>query len=116
MSKGVDKLDNLLLKQDMTTQNLQMIQLEMNKRQKSSAAAWLLWFFLGVIGAHRYYLGKIKTGIAMTLTLGGLGIWVLVDLFLMSGMIREANEKIEADIISQIKLMNTAKANEITAT
>ena len=39
----------------------------------------LLAFLLGVIGAHRFYVGKIGTGILMILTLGGLGIWTLVD-------------------------------------
>ena len=36
---------------------------------------------LGVIGAHRFYAGKVCTGIIMVLTIGGLGIWALIDLF-----------------------------------
>lgn len=108
-------MDNLLLKQDLTTQDLQMIQLEMNKRQKSSTTAWLLWLFLGGIGGHRYYLGRTKTAVIMTFTLGCFGIWALIDLFLLSGMIRETNEKIEADIISQIKTMNRAQENQVAA-
>lgn len=49
---------------------------------KSFLATWLLALLLGVLGADRFYLGKIGTGIAKLLTLGGFGIWWLVDLIL----------------------------------
>lgn len=39
----------------------------------------LLCFFLGALGVHRFYVGKVGTGILMLITFGGLGIWVLVD-------------------------------------
>src|SRR5207248_1594557 len=51
-----------------------------NKSTKSPAAALILCLLLGVIGVHRFYVGKIGTGVLMVLTLGGLGIWYLVDL------------------------------------
>jgi TM2 domain-containing membrane protein YozV len=45
--------------------------------------AFLLCFFLGVFGAHRFYVGKIGSAIAMIFTIGGLGIWALIDLILI---------------------------------
>lgn len=58
---------------------------------KSRLAALLLCFFLGWLGAHRFYVGKIGTGILMPLTLGGFcGIWVVVDLiFIVCGIFRD---------------------------
>ena len=40
--------------------------------------------FLGFLGVHRYYTGYIGIGIAQTLTLGGCGIWALIDLIFIS--------------------------------
>ena len=50
---------------------------------KSRFVALLLCWFLGTFGAHRFYVGKIGTGIFMILTLGGLGIWSLIDLVII---------------------------------
>jgi len=51
--------------------------------QQDWLVALLLCFFIGVIGAHRFYVGKIGTGLLMVFTLGGLGIWTFVDLILI---------------------------------
>jgi TM2 domain-containing membrane protein YozV len=50
---------------------------------KSRLAALLLCWFLGIFGAHRFYVGKIGTGILQIFTLGGLGIWTFVDLIMI---------------------------------
>jgi len=46
-------------------------------------AALLLCWILGIFGAHRFYLGRTGTGFLMLFTLGGLGIWYLIDLIII---------------------------------
>lgn len=53
------------------------------KSEKSNTVALLLCFFLGFLGAHRFYVGKIGTGVLMLVTLGGLGIWNLIDFIII---------------------------------
>jgi TM2 domain-containing membrane protein YozV len=51
--------------------------------EKKILPAFLLCFFLGIFGAHRFYVGKIGTGILQLVTLGGLGIWALIDFIMI---------------------------------
>jgi len=81
-------------------------------QKKSTLIAYLLWWFLGYFGAHRFYLGHTGSAIAMliitlislagTLILIGfvgliaIGIWWLVDAFLIPGIIRDHNMRLAA--------------------
>jgi len=51
--------------------------------EKKLLPAFLLCFFLGFLGAHRFYVGKTGTGLPRLITLGIGGIGVLVDLIIM---------------------------------
>ncbi|MES2199297.1 MAG: TM2 domain-containing protein [Chlamydiota bacterium] len=52
----------------------------MNKKKKKHLTLLFLCAAFGLLGAHRFYKGKNVTGTIMLLTLGGIGVWYLVDL------------------------------------
>lgn len=64
---------------------LKFLQKKLNKEGGNSGAgksqliALLLAFFVGGLGIHRFYLGYTWQGIVQLLTLGGCGIWSLID-------------------------------------
>jgi TM2 domain-containing membrane protein YozV len=58
---------------------------------KSKGVAYLLWFFLGIFSAHRFYLGKVGTGILYLLTGQLFGIGWFIDLFILGGMVEKYN-------------------------
>jgi TM2 domain-containing membrane protein YozV len=84
--------------------------LRYDANKKSVGVAYVLWFFFGGFGAHRFYLKKNKTAAILLLAtivgavtsmfgvglfiLGAVGIWVLVDAFLIPGWSREFNNQI----------------------
>lgn len=82
--------------------------------KKSVLVAYLLWFFLGWLGLHRFYLGYVVSGLLM-LALWGVGtllsvifigyvilvvpfLWWLLDLILIPGMARDSNNRIILEI------------------
>ncbi|WP_239704990.1 TM2 domain-containing protein [Mammaliicoccus sp. E-M24] len=92
-------MTNILNKQNLSSQELLILQSEVDKKGKSKTPAWLLWLFTGGIGGHRYYMGDIGYAVLMTLTLGGLGLWTLIDAFLINGAIDKKNEEIEREVM-----------------
>lgn len=62
-----------------------------NVSDKSRTVSLVLGLILGWAGAHRFYVGKIGTGLLMLCTGGGLGIWYLIDnIMIGSGGFRDA--------------------------
>jgi TM2 domain-containing membrane protein YozV len=85
-----------------------MMRYDANK--KSALLAYILWFFLGLFGLHRMYLGRVGSGVAMLvlhglswltvfvligyLGFGILGLWWLIDAVLIPGMTRDYNNRL----------------------
>ncbi|CDQ41918.1 NINE protein [Virgibacillus salexigens] len=105
--------------QNLNTQEKIYVNSEIEKRGKSILLSYLLLIFLGPLGIHRFYLGRVGTAITLlSLFLIGLitswlligfiplavvGVWILVDLFLVPGIVRTLNEKLEQQIIKELK-------------
>lgn len=82
--------------------------------KKSLPVSYILWWFLGTFGAHRFYMGRTNSAIAMlvitlvsiplTLVVIGflgfmvVGVWWLVDAFLIPGIVREHNMRLAAHL------------------
>ncbi len=93
-----------------STDAARLMQYDASKR--STGIAYLLWFFLGWIGVHRFYLGQTGSGAAMAIIsviswitavvaigLIGfvvIGIWWLVDAFLIPGITMRVNQELAA--------------------
>jgi len=86
-----------------------MMMFETNKR--SLAVSYALWFLVGLLGGHRFYnrkfasaiLQMISTLFGLLLTLvfiGVIGIWVLIDVFLIPGWVKRYNSKLVESISS----------------
>lgn len=65
------------------------------ERKANSSTIWILFIFLGWSYGS---LGKIGLQIFYYLTLGGLGIWMLIRLFTLNGAIKEYNKNIAKDV------------------
>jgi TM2 domain-containing membrane protein YozV len=63
--------------------------------RKDTGVAYLLLVFLGLYGAHRFYVGQTGMGILYLFTAGLCGIGWLVDLFLTASLVREVNARID---------------------
>ncbi len=96
--------------------------------RKTLAVAYSLWFMLWAISAHRFYLGRWITGIVQTLLwyvslmfwMAGHDLalyplvtgltWIGIDLFLIPGLLRAANERVEAKAYAREVAAKAAEA------
>lgn len=101
-------------KSELTSQELAILQIELEKRGKNKIITYVLWWFLGIFGGHRFYLGNTGYAVAMLLV-GWLtcGIWMLVDVFFIGKELDRINSEIELQIINEITANRRHTAQQI---
>lgn len=75
------------VKQRLTEHQLGILNSEMEKHKKSTGLAYVLWFFGGSIGIHKFYIGNIKAGILYLI----LGIFGWTSMFTGGLLAMESN-------------------------
>ena len=58
---------------------------------KDPTTVLIISLFVGHLGIDRFYIGDTGMGVGKLLTCGGLGIWTIIDWFLIMGATREKN-------------------------
>jgi len=88
----------------LTTAELSLVEQRVANDGPNTAVAYLMWFFLWFISGHRFYLGRPGTAFLQILTyfiLIGF-IWLLIDAFLIPGMIREKRNEVRNRVMTEL--------------
>ena len=75
--------DRVITQEEFDLQKEKLLNSASSTTSKDWLTLFLLTFFVGILGVHRFYTEKIGTGFLMLITLGGFGIWFFVDLILV---------------------------------
>ncbi|AWB47078.1 hypothetical protein DCC85_20755 [Paenibacillus sp. CAA11] len=99
---------NISRKSQLDARELLLLDSEVKNYGKNMFVAYILWYFLGLFGGHRFYTGRTGSAIfqlILTITVIGLAvnwIWWIVDAFLVHKWVKEYNYQIENRILDQI--------------
>ncbi|MGU3398253.1 TM2 domain-containing protein [Brucellaceae bacterium D45D] len=87
----------------LSTQRQILIEQRITNDSKSIVAAYVFWFFLWFLSAHRFYLGRPKTAILQILSYFiAIGfIWLIIDAFLIPGMVQQQKNEMRRDLTIQ---------------
>jgi TM2 domain-containing membrane protein YozV len=85
---------------------VQRAEFEYSAVRKDLRVAYGLWFVVGIFGGHRFYLGDTGRSIAMLFTLGGLGVWTLLDGFFIGRRVRAVNRARRAAIMARYGILD----------
>lgn len=90
----------------LSVQELTLVEQRVTNGAKSTGVAFLLWLFLGLVSAHRFYLGRPASAILQILSyfiLVGF-VWLLIDGFLIPGMVQQQKDDLRQRIIANLEL------------
>ncbi len=96
--------ESLLLLQDLTEKQREYVIIKSNDLKQSSTA-YICWF---VAGVHYFYLNRPFMNILYWFTLGIVGIWAVIDLFRIPGLVRKANREKIRTYIAEAKALYPA--------
>lgn len=84
---------------------------------KSKGTAYLLWLLsiFGCLGFHRFYLGKIGTGLLWMITGGLCGIGALIDLFTLGGSVDQYNTNKELKQMREVTMANAMSTSAVAS-
>jgi TM2 domain-containing membrane protein YozV len=77
------------LKKNLSSQELEILRSEVDRRKKSTGVAYALWFFLSFLGIHKFYLGKIFQGFLYILGPFLALVTMVMGLTLLGGVTEE---------------------------
>jgi hypothetical protein len=90
----------------MTSEQKALFETEFTRRKKESGKGWLFWFF----GFHYLYFGDVGKQLVYWFTLGGLGVWIIMDAVNMQKNVDRYNQRISNDALSAIQLFTQTTA------
>ncbi|MFB5269589.1 TM2 domain-containing protein [Paenibacillus enshidis] len=99
---------NIVRKSQLDTRELMLLESEVKARGKNMVVAYVLWYFLGMFGGHRFYMKKTGSAVAqliLSITVIGMivtSIWWVVDAFLLHTWVKDHNERVEDRLIHEI--------------
>jgi hypothetical protein len=75
---------------------------EFQRKKKSIGIAYLLWF---IAGTHYIYLGEWGLWVLNVITVRGMFVWAVIDLFRIPSMVREYNREVGINIMRNMKII-----------
>lgn len=77
---------------------------EFRKKQKSPLIAFIL--LMSIPSFHYFYLGKVWLNLLFWGTIGGFGLWWVIDLFRTVGLVRDYNKTVAINVLRDLQILN----------